>query len=161
MAPAQTLPLAPPRSPYEIALREAGEDIQIAAKPRACFQCYGNPARFSNRHLKQYSCYKGLLRHFWDVHLDDRHCSYYNESLDEMYWRRRTVDKHRLSIRYLGDYPRDLLWVYSQALLLYSSIITIDRAWRGQSKHACRNEISNNNRQLSRLRSAYYFTVLC
>ncbi|KAL4810583.1 hypothetical protein BDV18DRAFT_127695 [Aspergillus unguis] len=108
MAPAQILPFAPSRSPHEIALQEAGEDIRIAGKPRACFQCYGNPAGIDNRRLKQYSRHKGLLRHFRDVHLDDRHCNYCNESLDnEMYWRRHTVDTHRLNIRYLGDYPRD------------------------------------------------------
>ncbi|KAI2834294.1 hypothetical protein CBS11350_10827 [Aspergillus niger] len=109
MAPAEPPLLSPSPSRHEIALQEAGEDIRTAAKPRACFQCYGNPAGFSNRRLMQYSRHKGLLRHFRAVHLDDRHCNYCNESVDnEMYWRRHTVDKHRLNVRYLGDYPHDL-----------------------------------------------------
>lgn len=109
MAPAQPPLLAPSPSRHEIALQEAGEDIRTAAKPRACFQCYGNPAGRDHRRLMQYSRHKGLLRHFRAVHLDDRHCNYCNESVDnEMHWRRHTVDEHRLNVRYLGDYPHDL-----------------------------------------------------
>ena len=109
MAPDQPPLLGPSPSRHEIALQEAGKDIQSAVKPRACFQCYGNPTGFDNRRLKQYSRHKGLLRHFRAEHLDDRHCNYCNESLDsEMYWRRHTVDNHRLNVRYLGDYPHDL-----------------------------------------------------
>ncbi|KAE8413590.1 hypothetical protein BDV36DRAFT_286879 [Aspergillus pseudocaelatus] len=103
-----SLPIPSP-SRHEIALQEAGEDIRTAAKPRACFQCYGNPAGCGNRCLKQYSRHKGLLRHFRAVYLDDRHCNYCNEPVDnEMYWRRHTVDNHRLNVRYLEDYPHDL-----------------------------------------------------
>ncbi|KAE8130760.1 hypothetical protein BDV38DRAFT_291355 [Aspergillus pseudotamarii] len=109
IAPTESPLLTPSHSRHEIALQEAGEDIRTAAKPRACFQCYGNPAGFNNRRLKQYSRHKGLLRHFRAVHLDDRHCNYCNESVDnDMCWRRHTVDKHRLNVRYLEDYPHDL-----------------------------------------------------
>ncbi|BDD63414.1 hypothetical protein MAP00_008306 [Monascus purpureus] len=109
IAPTESPLLTPSPSQHEIALQEAGEDIRTAAKPRACFQCYGNPAGCDNRRLKQYSRHKGLLRHFRAVHLDDRHCNYCNEPVDnEMYWRRHTVDNHRLNVRYLEDYPHDL-----------------------------------------------------
>ncbi|KAL4879841.1 hypothetical protein BJY04DRAFT_228777 [Aspergillus karnatakaensis] len=109
MAPTQPPLLAPSPSWHKIALQEAGKDIRTAAKPRACFQCYGNPVGFDNRRLQQYSRHRGLLRHFRAVHLDDRYCNYCNESVDnEMYWRKHTVDKHRLNVRYLGDYPHDL-----------------------------------------------------
>ncbi|KAE8371057.1 hypothetical protein BDV26DRAFT_299140 [Aspergillus bertholletiae] len=108
-APTESPLLTPSPSQHEIALQEAGEDIRTAAKPRACFQCYGNPAGCDNRRLKQYSRHKGLLRHFRAVHLDDRHCNYYNEPVDnEMCWRRHTVDNHRLNVRYLKDYPYNL-----------------------------------------------------
>jgi hypothetical protein len=44
---------------------------------------------------KQSSRHRDLLRHLRAVHLDDRHCNYYNESVgNKMYWRRHNVDKH-------------------------------------------------------------------
>ncbi|KAJ1715673.1 hypothetical protein NYO67_2140 [Aspergillus flavus] len=64
IAPIESPLLTPLPSRHEIALQEAGEDIRTAAKPRACFQCYGNLVGCDNRRLKQYSLYKGLLRHF-------------------------------------------------------------------------------------------------
>lgn len=69
-----------PSSPSGEALREVETHIQAAKKPLGCFQCYRNIDESNERRMKHYSHHKHLLRHFRDIHLDDRHCNYCNKT---------------------------------------------------------------------------------
>ncbi|KAJ5737405.1 uncharacterized protein N7483_002530 [Penicillium malachiteum] len=81
----------------EDALQRAEAHVQTALKPLGCFQCFGNREESDQRRLKHYSRHKHLLRHFRDTHIDDRHCNFCNELVDdEMIWRRHTHHNHRL-----------------------------------------------------------------
>ncbi|KAJ5950701.1 uncharacterized protein N7479_009114 [Penicillium vulpinum] len=78
-----------PLSPSQEALRNAGNHIpkdENDGKPLGCFQC-----------LKVYSRHKHVLRHFRATHLEDRHCDYCNEPVeDEMVLRRHAQENHGL-----------------------------------------------------------------